>query len=66
MLNETLKKLVNYGMIKRKIYPEVPPRVEYTLTDFGKSTATPLADWSTEREKELAKIYKTRTITKLP
>ena len=27
MLNETLKKLMAYGMVKRKVYPEVPPRV---------------------------------------
>ena len=61
MLNETLKKLMSYGMVKRKIYPEVPPRVEYSLTKFGISTATPLAvlaEWSAIWEKELAKIYK--------
>lgn len=61
MLNETLKKLISYGMVKRKIYPEVPPRVEYSLTKFGVSTATPLAalaDWSAIWEKDLSKIYK--------
>ena len=61
MLNETLKKLINYGMVKRKVYPEVPPRVEYDLTDFGISTANPLAallDWSVEWENKLTKLYK--------
>ena len=43
MLAQTLKTLVNYGMISRKVYPEVPPRVEYTLTEFGTSLAQPLS-----------------------
>lgn len=61
MLNETLKKLMDYGMVKRKVYPEVPPKVEYFLSDFGYSTAKPLAallDWSVEWEKKLSKLYK--------
>ncbi|MGJ1412835.1 winged helix-turn-helix transcriptional regulator [Sphingobacterium thalpophilum] len=61
MLNETLKKLMDYGMVKRKVYPEVPPRVEYFLSDFGYSTAKPLSallDWSVEWEKKLTKLYK--------
>lgn len=61
MLNETLKKLMDYGMVKRKVYPEVPPRVEYFLSDFGYSTAKPLSallDWSVEWGKKLTKLYK--------
>lgn len=61
MLNETLKKLVDYGMVKRKIYPEVPPRVEYFLTEFGISTSGPLAallDWSVTWEDRVIKTYK--------
>lgn len=61
MLNETLKKLMDYGMVKRKVYPEVPPRVEYFLSDFGYSTAKPLSallDWSVEWEKKINMLYK--------
>lgn len=61
MLNQTLKKLIGYDMVKRKVYPEVPPRVEYSLTEFGISTADPLAallDWSVEWENKLTKLYK--------
>jgi len=37
MLSLQLKTLENDGIIKRKLYAEVPPKVEYCLTDFGKS-----------------------------
>jgi DNA-binding HxlR family transcriptional regulator len=36
VLNERLRKLLRFGIIKREIFAEVPPRVEYRLTDFGK------------------------------
>lgn len=35
VLNERLKKLVRYGILAKRSYPEVPPRVEYELTAFG-------------------------------
>jgi DNA-binding HxlR family transcriptional regulator len=35
VLNERLRKLVKYGILDKTSYPEVPPRVEYTLTPFG-------------------------------
>ncbi len=35
VLNERLKKLTNYGILNRQAYPELPPRVEYTLSPFG-------------------------------
>jgi DNA-binding HxlR family transcriptional regulator len=37
MLSLQLKDLENDGIVNRKIYPEVPPKVEYYLTDFGKT-----------------------------
>lgn len=35
VLNERLRKLQRYGILGKKIFPEVPPRVEYRLTEFG-------------------------------
>ena len=36
MLIQELKSLVEYGVLNKKSYNEIPPRVEYTLTDKGK------------------------------
>ncbi len=37
VLNERLRKLVRFGILKKTIFAEIPPRVEYELTDFGKN-----------------------------
>lgn len=36
VLNERLAKMVQFGILNKLSYPEVPPRVEYHLTPFGK------------------------------
>jgi DNA-binding HxlR family transcriptional regulator len=35
VLAERLKKLARYGILARTAYAEIPPRVEYSLTEFG-------------------------------
>jgi DNA-binding HxlR family transcriptional regulator len=37
MLTQTLRELENDHLVSRQVYLEVPPKVEYTLTDTGKS-----------------------------
>jgi DNA-binding HxlR family transcriptional regulator len=42
MLTTTLRYLERDGIVKRKLYPEVPPRVEYTLTERGLGLLIPV------------------------
>lgn len=43
MLTQQLRELEKDGLIHRTVYPVVPPKTEYSLTDFGKSL-TPILD----------------------
>lgn len=49
VLTQTLRALERDGILIRTIYAQVPPRVEYQLTDLGRSLAQPIAaiqDWA--------------------
>jgi len=49
MLSMTLKRLEQDGLISRTMFPEIPPRVEYSLTELGRSFLLPmqtLVDWA--------------------
>jgi DNA-binding HxlR family transcriptional regulator len=55
MLTRTLRQLEAHGLVKRTIYPEVPPRVEYSLTTRGWSITEPLMgmyEWAAEHLDE--------------
>ena len=42
VLNERLRKLQRYGILDKRSYPEIPPRVEYSFTPFGKKFSSVL------------------------
>ena len=58
MLTQQLRELEEQALISRKVYPVVPPKVEYSLTAFGKSLMPVLVamrDWGADylRSKDL-------------
>lgn len=59
VLNIQLKELENHELITRKIYPVVPPKVEYSLTEFGKTlipVISTLGHWADENEERLRSV----------
>jgi len=58
MLSSTLKRLEADKLINRKMYPEIPPRVEYSLTKTGQKlmpTVGMMVDWALEYFDEITK-----------
>lgn len=43
MLTQQLRELEGDGIVHRKVYPVVPPKVEYSMTDYGR-TLTPILE----------------------
>lgn len=56
VLTDNLRELESKGLVSRKVYPEVPPRVEYSMTKLG-ATLSPvlnaMATWGDEYKKNL-------------
>ena len=57
MLAQQLRELEKDGLIHRKVYPVVPPRTEYSLTDFGKSLAPILEEMCNWGEQYLKDTF---------
>ena len=57
VLTDSLRSMEEDGIITRTVYPEVPPRVEYTLTETGlslKPILDSMSDWGTSYKKKLS------------
>lgn len=61
VLTETLKNLEAVGLVERKLYAEIPPKVEYSLTEIGKGLIPhieSLVGWVMENYEALSKNCK--------
>ena len=60
MLTAQLRELENVNLVNRKVYTEVPPKVEYSLTEFGVSL-TPIldkfAEWGVANQQIMSEIF---------
>ena len=63
MLIQQLKELEADGVVTRKDYQEVPPRVDYSLTPLGHTLAealVPLCNWGSDNMAEVMRIFAER------
>lgn len=61
MLSKNLKELENDGLVLRRQYNEIPPRVEYELTERSKKLIValqPINEWGREAEVEKKKTFR--------
>ena len=59
VLNIQLKELEDHELVTKKIYPVVPPKVEYSLTEFGESlipVVGALGQWGDQHEERLRRV----------
>ncbi len=61
VLIQQLREMEGDGIIHREPFPEIPPRVEYSLTAFGvtlKEALTPLCEWGTRHMERIGAIQR--------
>lgn len=69
VLNLQLKELEEHELVSKIIYPVVPPKVEYSLTDFGKTLIPVIAtigNWGDEHEARLRTLILKRLESNIP
>lgn len=57
MLTEELRELEHDKLVHRHVYPEIPPRVEYSLTAYGKTlfpVLNAMASWGEKHKKKMS------------
>lgn len=63
MLTQTLRALEADGFVTRTVHPTIPPRVEYALTDLGRSLAEPITALRRWTETHINEIERARART---
>ena len=61
MLTQTLRELERHGIVARRDYGEIPPRVEYSLTPLGRSLATlviEIENWVTANYSKMTSVVR--------
>ena len=61
MLTQQLRELEADGVVNRKVYPTVPPKVEYSLTEYGKSlkqTLEAMCEWGRIHMRRIGAVEK--------
>jgi DNA-binding HxlR family transcriptional regulator len=64
MLTQQLRELEQDGIVHRKVYPEVPPKVEYSLTEFGETLRPLMGTLCKWGEKHLDRIARRQPATR--
>ncbi|PKV81470.1 winged helix-turn-helix transcriptional regulator [Nocardia fluminea] len=60
VLTQTLRRLQDHGLVARQVYAEAPPRVEYSLTELGRTLEEPiraLTAWARDNGAAVAASY---------
>lgn len=60
VLADTLRQLVRDGILERTAYAEIPPRVEYQLTELGETLSAPLATLRAWAETHVDAVLESR------
>ncbi|MFC4224209.1 winged helix-turn-helix transcriptional regulator [Lysinibacter cavernae] len=69
MLTQTLRALERDGLVTRTMFPQIPPRVEYELTEEGRSLGEPLAvleHWATTHIETILRARESYDATSRP
>ncbi|MEN2768296.1 winged helix-turn-helix transcriptional regulator [Ornithinibacillus xuwenensis] len=64
ILSLQLRELENDGIVHREVYPEVPPRVEYSMTEFGRTLEPIIIQMKEWGEKYKSKFNYSQELTK--
>lgn len=59
MLIQQLRELEHDGVVHREVYPQVPPKVEYSLTELGislNSALAPLGEWGAQHMEHISAV----------